>query len=56
MACEMVEIGLIKIKMYNRIVKTMSNVHYIPFLRENLITLGILDSFSYQYLVACGVI
>ncbi|KAF5442569.1 hypothetical protein F2P56_035213 [Juglans regia] len=56
MACDIVGIGLIEIKMYDGIVRILSNVRHVLFLKKNLISLGILDSFGYQYSATGGVI
>lgn len=50
MACEIVGISSINIKIYNGTISTLSNVRHIPYLRKNLISLDILDSFGFQYL------
>ncbi|KAG6687290.1 hypothetical protein I3843_11G064100 [Carya illinoinensis] len=55
-ACYIVGIGLVKIKMYDGIVKTLSNIRNIISLNKSFISLGILDSFGYQYSVTGGVI
>ncbi|KAG7981002.1 hypothetical protein I3843_05G210500 [Carya illinoinensis] len=56
MACDIVGIGSVEIKMYDGLVRTLSNVRHIPSLKKNLISLGILDSFGYQYSAGGGVI
>ncbi|KAG6672836.1 hypothetical protein I3842_16G079000 [Carya illinoinensis] len=49
MTCEIIRIGAINIKMYNGIVRTLSNLRHIPSLKKTLISLGTLNSFNYQY-------
>ncbi|XP_035546588.1 uncharacterized protein LOC118348634 [Juglans regia] len=56
MACDIVRIDSVEIKMYDGTVRTLSNFWHIPSLKKNLISLGILDSFDYQYSIASGVI
>ena len=42
--CKIVDIGVIRIRMYDRIVRTLKNIRHVPNLKKNLISLGILDS------------
>jgi hypothetical protein len=48
-ACKIVSIGTIKIRMHDGIVRTLTNVRHIPDLKKNLISLGTLDSLGYKY-------
>jgi hypothetical protein len=48
-ACKIVNIGTIRIRMHDGIVRTLKNVRHIPDLKKNLIFLGILDSLGYKY-------
>jgi hypothetical protein len=48
-ACQIVGIGTIRIKMHDKIVRTLTNVRHIPDLKKNLISLGTLDSLGYKY-------
>ncbi|KAA3487396.1 Retrovirus-related Pol polyprotein from transposon TNT 1-94 [Gossypium australe] len=41
--CKIIGIGIIQIKMHNRIIRTLSNVRHVPNLKKNIISLGILD-------------
>lgn len=46
-----IEIGTVKVKMFDRIVKTLSNDKHIPNLRKSLISLGDLDILGYEFFV-----
>lgn len=39
----------VKIKMFDRVVRTLGGVAYVPKMRWNLISLGQLDSKGYRY-------
>ncbi|KAK3040256.1 hypothetical protein RJ639_028171 [Escallonia herrerae] len=54
-ACKVVGIGSIQIRMHNGIVRTLTNVRHVLEVRKNLISLGTLDSNSCSYQVAGGV-
>lgn len=43
MTCKTVGVGIIQIKMHDDIVRTLTNVRHIPYLKKNLISLGALD-------------
>ena len=45
--CKVVGIGSIRIKIYDSIVRTLSDVRRVPELKKNLISLGMLDSNGY---------
>ena len=47
--CPFIGIGTMKIKMFDGVVRVLSNVKYVPDLRKNLILLGVLDDLSYSY-------
>ncbi|KAK3040178.1 hypothetical protein RJ639_028428 [Escallonia herrerae] len=53
--CEVMGIGTIKIKMFDRIVRTLGDVRYIPDLKKNLISLGTLDSINCSISIKGGV-
>jgi hypothetical protein len=55
-ACKIVGIGTIRIRMHDGIVRTLTNVRHIPDLKKNLISLGTLDSLGYKYSGEAGVI
>ena len=42
--CKVTEIGTVKIKTHDGIVRTLSNVHNVPDLKRSLISLGTLES------------
>ncbi|KAK2975768.1 hypothetical protein RJ640_014591 [Escallonia rubra] len=54
-ACKLVGIGLIQIRMHNGIVRTLTDVSHVPELRKILIFLGTLDSIGCSYWAAGGV-
>ena len=56
MACKIVGISTIKIRMHNDIVRTLTDVRHIPDLKKNLISLGTLDSLGCRYSGKGGVI
>ena len=47
--CLVIGIGTVKIKMFNGVVRVLSNVRHVPDLRKNLISLGVLDDLGYSY-------
>ena len=47
--CPFIGIGTMKIKMFDEVVRVLSNVKYVLDLRKNLILLGLLDDLSYSY-------
>ena len=49
MPSKTIGIGSIKIEMHDSIIKTLSNVWYVPDLKKNLISLGTLDSNGYKF-------
>jgi len=49
MPCKTISIGSIKIRMYDGIVRTLSNVRHVPDLKKNLISLDTLDSNGYKF-------
>jgi len=46
---KVVNIGTVRIKMFDRIMRTLTNVKHVPELKKNMISLGTLDSKSYSY-------
>jgi hypothetical protein len=52
--CRIVGIGSVKIQMFDGVVRTLRNVRFIPDMRKNLISLGVLDTNGYQWTVADG--
>ena len=49
-------IGLIKIRMHDGIIRTLSNVRHVPDLKIILISLGTLDSNAYKFSAEGGVL
>ena len=47
--CKTIGVGSIKIRMFDNIVRTIIDVRYAPKLKNNLISLGVLDSSGYKY-------
>jgi len=47
-SCKIVGIGSIRVKMYDGIVRTLTNVRHVPELKKNLISLGVLDFGGYK--------
>ena len=56
MTCKILGIGIVRIKMYDGVVRTLSNVCHVPDLRKNLLSLGIFDSQGYKYTGEGGVL
>ena len=54
--CPIVGIGSVKIQMFDGVIRTLRNVRYIPTMRKNLISLGVLDSNGYQWAVTDGLL
>ena len=46
----------VKIKMFNGVVRVLSNVRHVPNPRKNLISLGVLDGLGYSYSSKGGII
>ena len=47
--CLVIGIDTVKIKMFDGVVRVLSNVRHVPDLRKNLISLGVLDDLGYSY-------
>ena len=47
--CKAIVVGSIRIRMFNGIVRELTDVRYVPELKSNLILLGVLDSCGYKY-------
>ncbi|KAK3034871.1 hypothetical protein RJ639_033234 [Escallonia herrerae] len=54
-ACKVVSLGSIQIRMHDGIVRTLTDVKHIPKLRKNLISLGTIDSNGCSYQATGGV-
>jgi hypothetical protein len=53
--CKAIGLGTIKVRMFDGIVRILTNVRYVPNLKKNLISLGTLDSLDYGYSAKDGV-
>ena len=47
--CPVIGIGTVKIKMFDKVVRVLSNVRHVPYFRKNLISLVVLDDLAYSY-------
>ena len=54
-SCRVVGIGNIKVKMFDGVIRTLCDVRHVPDLMKNLISLGTLDSNSFNYKSTNGV-
>jgi hypothetical protein len=54
--CKNVGVGSIRIMMFDGIVRELMDVRYVPELKSNLISLGVLDSCGYKYTGQGGVL
>ena len=54
--CKVAGIGTVRIKMYDGVVRTFSNVFCMPDLRKNILSLGIFESHGYKYTGEDGVL
>ncbi|KAG8479503.1 hypothetical protein CXB51_029288 [Gossypium anomalum] len=48
-SCKITGVGTIKVKMFDGVVRTLSDVRHVPELKRNLILLSTLDSKGYRY-------
>ncbi|KAG8490262.1 hypothetical protein CXB51_016090 [Gossypium anomalum] len=48
-SCKIADVGTIKVKMFDEVVKTLSDVRHVPELKRNLISLSTFDSKGYRY-------
>ena len=53
--CPVIGISTVKIKMFDGVVRVLSNVRHVPDLRKNLISLGVWDDLGYSYLSKGGI-
>jgi hypothetical protein len=53
--CKAIGIGTVKVRMFNGVVRTFTNVRYVLDLKKNLISLCTLDSLGYSYSIRDGV-
>ncbi|KAG8471703.1 hypothetical protein CXB51_036524 [Gossypium anomalum] len=55
-SCKIAGVGTIKVKMFDGVVRTLSDVRHVPELKRNLISLSTLDSKGYRYTAKSGVL
>ncbi|KAG8485974.1 hypothetical protein CXB51_019297 [Gossypium anomalum] len=55
-SCKIASVGTIKVKMFDGVVRTLSDVRHVLELKRNLISLSILDSKGYRYTAESGVL
>ncbi|KAG8485563.1 hypothetical protein CXB51_018918 [Gossypium anomalum] len=55
-SCKITGVGTIKVKMFDGVVRTLSDVQHVPELKRNLISLSTLDSKGYRYTAESGVL
>ncbi|KAG8479138.1 hypothetical protein CXB51_029778 [Gossypium anomalum] len=55
-SCKIAGVGTIKVKMFDGVVRTLSDVRHVPELKRNLISLSTLDSKGYRYTTESGVL
>ncbi|KAG8473109.1 hypothetical protein CXB51_035075 [Gossypium anomalum] len=48
-SCKIAGVGTIKVKMFDGVVRTLSDMRHVPELKRNLISLSTLDSKGYRY-------
>ena len=52
--CKVAEIDSIRVRMYDGIIRTLSNVRHVPELKKNLISLGYLEEQGYAFSSQAG--
>ncbi|KAG8491200.1 hypothetical protein CXB51_014356 [Gossypium anomalum] len=55
-SCKIASVGTIKVKMFDGVVRTLSDVRHVLELKRNLISLSTLDSKGYKYTAESGVL
>ena len=55
-SCKIAGFGMVKIKMFDEFLRTLSDVRHIPNLKRNLISLSTLDLKGYKYIGEGGVL
>ncbi|PPR84446.1 hypothetical protein GOBAR_AA36262 [Gossypium barbadense] len=55
-ACQVMGIGTVRIKMFDGIVRTLTDVRHIPEMKKNLISLSTLDKKGFRYSAEGGVL
>ncbi|KAG8498213.1 hypothetical protein CXB51_006868 [Gossypium anomalum] len=53
-SCKIASVRTIKVKMFDGVVRTLSDVRHVPELKRNLISLNTLDSKGYRYTAESG--
>ena len=48
-SCKIVGVGNVTIKMFDGVIRTLTNVRHVPELKKNLISLGVLDSCGHKF-------
>ena len=48
-SCKIADIGTVKIKMFDEVIRTLGDVRHVPNLKKSLISLSTLDSKRYKY-------
>lgn len=54
--CKTVGIGLLKIKIFDGVIQTLTDVRYVSKLKKNLISLGCLDTDRCRVVISEGVL
>ena len=54
--CKVRGVGSVRIKTQDGVIRTLSNVHHVPDLKQNIISLGTLDSRGYNISAQGGVL
>ena len=55
-SCKIAGIGMVRIKMFDGVVRTLGDVRHVPDLNRNLILLSTIDSKGYKYTGEGGVL
>ncbi|KAG8492966.1 hypothetical protein CXB51_010297 [Gossypium anomalum] len=55
-SCKIASVGTIKVKMFDGVVRTLSDVRHVPELKRILISLSTLDTKGYRYTAESGVL
>lgn len=49
-SCKIVGVGIVRIRMFDGTIRTLTDVRHVPKLKQNLISLSSLDLKSYRYI------
>ena len=52
--CKIMGIGSVQIKMFDGVIRKPNDVRYVPDLKKNLISLGVLDASGYRIILEGG--